>query len=85
MPIEAIIPRPKSEDEHVSEPEEYVRTLQEKLTRAHEIARKNIKQNADYQKKYYDFSRKVKPCGFMMHQRKWVCAVNLHANGRAPT
>lgn len=54
MPIEAIIPRPKSEDEHVSEPEEYVRTLQEKLTRAHEIARKHIKQNADYQKKYYD-------------------------------
>lgn len=32
----------------------YVRTLQEKLTKAYEIARKHLTENADYQKKYYD-------------------------------
>ena len=55
MPIETVIPRPRQQsDDQVPDPVDYVYTLQENLIKAHETARKNLKQNANYQKKYYD-------------------------------
>ena len=61
MPVEAIIPRPReSDDSDFSDADEYVHKLQENLSKVHEFARKNLKQNADYQKKYYDTKTKVR-------------------------
>ena len=55
MPIETVIPRPRQQsDDQVPDPVDYVYTLQENLIKAHETARKNLKQNANFQKKYYD-------------------------------
>ena len=61
MPIEAIIPKPReSRENDFSDADDYVYRLQESLSKVHELARKCLKQNADYQKKYYDTKAQVR-------------------------
>ena len=60
LPLEAVIGKPQpSEDMH--EPREvdrYISQLQNRLTRAHEIAHKHLKVNTNYQKRHYDLRAK---------------------------
>jgi hypothetical protein len=55
MPLQAIIPRRMDPDEvDIQHIDEYICKLQGNLSKAHELARKCLKQNTRYQKKYYD-------------------------------
>ncbi|KAK3083019.1 hypothetical protein FSP39_011806 [Pinctada imbricata] len=54
MPLEAIIPRPPLSDDNQNQDTDYLSALQKQLATTHEMARKHLKKNSDYQKKYYD-------------------------------
>ena len=69
MPLEAIVPRPKDNSE-APETNEYVLKLQESLAKVHELARNCLKQNANYQKKYYDSKAEVRK--FYEGQPVWL-------------
>jgi transposase InsO family protein len=58
LPIQAYIGRPKLEDDE--ETEDYVGVLQQRLEEIHDLARDNLKQASEYQKKYYDTGAKKK-------------------------
>ena len=58
LPIQAYIGRPKLEDDE--ETEDYVGVLQQRLEKIHDLARDNLKQASEYQKKYYDTGAKKK-------------------------
>jgi len=59
LPLQAFTSRPAafSDEQHV---EDYVFDLQDQLKACHEIARKNIKAAATYQKRHYDVGSKRK-------------------------
>ena len=69
LPMEAVIPRPES-DEQAPEIEEYIQNLQERMTKDHTLARKNLKQNSDYQKRHYDL--KAVKREFRIGQAVWL-------------
>lgn len=69
MPLEAIGPRPKDNSE-APETDEYVLKLQENLAKVHELARNCLKQNSNYQKKYYDSKAEVRK--FYEGQSVWL-------------
>ena len=55
LPLEAVVGKPPhpTEDRDV-EPDEHIERLQKTLRDVHDLARKNLKKNADYNKRYYD-------------------------------
>ena len=60
LPLEAVIGKLQqtgSTDEQCKA-DEYISQLQNRLVRAHEIARKHLKVNADYQNRHYDLGAK---------------------------
>lgn len=73
MPLEAIGPRPKDNSE-APETDEYVLKLQENLAKVHELARNCLKQNSNYQKKYYDSKAEVRK--FYEGQSVWLYAAS---------
>ena len=76
MPSQAFIERP-SDDTVDNDPENYVVHLQETLVKVHEVARKNLKKQAVYRKKYYD--TKAKSRQLTQGQAVW-----LHDPARKP-
>ena len=76
LPLEAVIGKPQqtgSTDEQC-EVDEYISQLQNRLARAHEIARKHLKVNADYQKRHYDLRAKKRS----LHQGQAVWLSDPH-------
>lgn len=69
MPLEAIGPRPKDNSE-APETDKYVLKLQENLAKVHELARNCLKQNSNYQTKYYDSKAEVRK--FYEGQSVWL-------------
>lgn len=56
LPLSAFIEKPKSTE--YTNLEDYVADLQHRIKLAHELARKNLKKNTQYQKKHYDVKSK---------------------------
>lgn len=71
LPLEAVIPQPdQKEPDGPPVIEEYIVKLQDKLIKAHETARKNLKKNSDYQKRHYDL--KATKRKFEVGQAVWL-------------
>ena len=72
LPIQAVISAPDDSDseQSFSDPEDYICNLKKKLQENHEIARKCLKQAANYQKRHYDL--KAKKRSFRTGQAVWV-------------
>ena len=68
LPLQAVIGWPSNN--LVSNVEEYVATLRDKLIDDHEIARVNLGKSVSYQKKYYD--TKAKTRFFRAGQMVWL-------------
>lgn len=60
MPSQAIIGRPQSNDNTEIGSERYISNLQETLVVVHDFARKNLKKQAIYRKRYYDIKAKTR-------------------------
>lgn len=60
LPLEAVIDRPRSTSpgDEPCDTDLYISELQNRLETAHEIARKHLKINTDYQKRHYDLRAK---------------------------
>lgn len=60
LPLEAVIGRPRSTSpgDEPCDTDLYISELQNRLETAHEIARKHLKINTDYQKRHYDLRAK---------------------------
>jgi hypothetical protein len=69
LPINAVIGRPSVTDQQVSS-EEYVQILKQKLEEAHEVARVNIGNVSQYQKRHYDTNAKKRT--FVEGQCVWL-------------
>ena len=55
LPLEAVVGKPPHPtDDHDVEPEEHIERLQKTLRDVHGLARRNLKNNAYYNKRYYD-------------------------------
>ena len=71
LPMEAVIPKPVESDEiDAPEIDEYIVSLQNRLAASHELARKHLKQNSDYQKRHYDL--KAFKRDFSVGQPVWL-------------
>ena len=69
--MEAVIPKPIESDEiNAPEIDEYIVSLQNRLAASHELARKHLKQNSDYQKRHYDL--KAFKRDFSVGQPVWL-------------
>ena len=69
MPLQTSVRKPV--DQPVNENKEsYVSKIEEKLIKAHELARENLKKAATYQKKYYDLNATVR--SFIPGQAVWL-------------
>jgi hypothetical protein len=69
LPMQAVIGRPINEDTE-EEADGYVEKLQERLARAHEIGREQLKKNAIYRKRHYDLRAKNNP--LKVGQLVWI-------------
>ena len=69
LPIQAVIGRPVG-DHGRTDPESFVHKLQDKLNECHEVARKNLRSAAVYQKRHYDSNAKKKT--FRAAQLVWL-------------
>jgi len=69
LPIQAVIGRPRAEAGEV-DVDRFVDSLQDKLKECHEIARKNVKSAANYQKKHYDTNSRKQ--SFRTGQLVWL-------------
>ena len=58
MPSQAFLPRPEEHEEE--DTDTHVKTLQETLAEAHDIARQNLKKHSSYRKKAYDRTSRSK-------------------------
>ena len=56
--MEAVVGRPHPTDDHDVKPDENIERLQKILRDVYDLARKNLKKNADYYKRYYDIRAK---------------------------
>ncbi|CAC5415186.1 unnamed protein product [Mytilus coruscus] len=54
LPLQAVIPMPSPAQDYTTCKEDFVINLQNRLQTVHELARKNLKNKVQYQKKYYD-------------------------------
>ena len=54
LPMEAVIGRPDDQSTELVDPDAYVETLRLTMQTAHEVARKSLKTNSNYQKRHYD-------------------------------
>ena len=56
--MEAVVGRPHPTDDHDVKPDENIERLQKILRDVYDLARKNLKKNADNYKRYYDIRAK---------------------------
>ncbi|CAG2228453.1 unnamed protein product [Mytilus edulis] len=70
LPLQAIIPMPSPAQDYATCKEDFVIDLQNRLQTVHELARKNLKNKVQYQKKYYDVKSKKRM--FKVGQLVWL-------------
>ena len=72
LPFEAVIGKPQQTDDlpEQCDIDVYISQLQNRLSRAHDIARKHLKVNANYQKRHYDLRAKKR--SFQSGQAVWL-------------
>ncbi|CAC5372596.1 unnamed protein product [Mytilus coruscus] len=74
LPMEAVIPRPDGPIESASpETDKYVNELQDAMSKSHALARKHLKQNSEYQKRYYDLKAGQAVWLYDASKRKGIC------------
>ncbi|CAG2240875.1 unnamed protein product [Mytilus edulis] len=70
LPLQAVIPMPSPAQDYATCKEDFVIDLQNRLQTVHELARKNLKNKVQYQKKYYDVKSKKRM--FKVGQLVWL-------------
>ena len=70
LPLQAVISTPEAASPNVSDADQYVANLKNKLSQNYEIARKSLKQSSTYQKRHYDL--KARKRSFKTGQPVWI-------------